>query len=434
MPSPAAWTSIQLKNFRAFEDTGRIDYAPVTLLFGRNSSGKTSILRAPLLLKQMLQQPPGREPAFSGADVDFGSYIETVYSGDTKRDITIAASTTLGRMQDMPLPAEVWRALGEELRSLGHAFTVELTLHWNQTRAKTIVSRIGFSATPDSPALVEMTRTGLGKYNLRIGSGRPRRMNSELTPESLRYMALRADSENVNDFYFSYFAFNLGNTLEVAASRLVHVGPLRDRPSRAYRTDQVGVPGGRDTIDVLRNGGREAADVIGALKTLKMASDVRLDKLAPGYSAILLKQPRTGRMENLADVGFGVSQVLPILATLATVEPGSTVLIEQPELHLHPEAQGNFADVLLDLGERRNLGLVIETHSEHILLRLQRRVAESRVPQGHVTTLFVDRGRVDRGEIDASGRVERGAIPEGFFEEEWSDLVELATAAAKANK
>lgn len=434
MPSPAAWTSIRLQNFRAFQDTGSIDYAPVTLLFGRNSSGKTSILRAPLLLKQMVQQPPGREPAFSGSDVDFGSFVETVYAGDTKRDITISASVDLDPDANMHLPRETWSYLGDEgLKSLRSAFTVEINLHWNQTRAVTVVSRMDFRSTPDSEPLVSMTRTGLGKFNLRIGS-RQRRIHSELTPQSLRYIPSQTPTEKDDDFYFAYFAFNLGNSLESIANRLVHIQPLRDQPSRAYRTDQVGVPGARNTIDVLRGGGKAAADVAAALKTLNMASDVRLDKLAPGYSAILLRQPRTGRMENLADVGFGVSQVLPILATLSTVEAGSTVLIEQPELHLHPEAQGNFADVLLDLARRRSLGLVIETHSEHILLRMQRRVAEGKYGAEDVVTYFVDGGGVKRGDIEPSGRIRPGAVPDGFFEEDWADLVKLAAAAAKGGK
>lgn len=430
MTSKTSWSSIRLRNFRAFEDTGQLDYAPITLFFGRNSSGKTSILRAPLLLKQMLQQMPDREPAFSGSLVDFGSYAETVFSGESSRDIKISATITLPDQDRFVMPQTGWELIGSELRDLQAGFVLSLDLHWNKTRARTVVRSIELRKDPLGDPLVQLVRTGLGKYRMIVGRNKAIRINSELVPQSLRYLALEG-GDGVEEAYLYLFAFGLGNVIEQAMARLVHIGPLRDEPSRAYRTDQVGVPGARDTIDVLRSGGTEAAAIVKGLRALEMASDVKLDRLAPGYSAILLKEPQTGRMENLADVGFGASQVLPILTTLATASAGSTVLIEQPELHLHPRAQGNFADVLLDLGRAKKLGLVIETHSEHMLLRLRRRVAEGAVGSDHISTFFVEGGHVQRAEMDNYGGIATEAMPEGFFEEEWMDLVKLAEAAAR---
>ncbi|WP_082097519.1 DUF3696 domain-containing protein [Demequina silvatica] len=430
MPDGITWLAAALTNFRAFEQTGRIDYAPVTLLFGRNSSGKTSILRAPLLLKQFLEQPPGREPGFSGADVDFGSYLETVHNGDPRRDISISAELDF-RSLTIGLPRELASLFEGHPDSIPGRFTFELTLHWNIKRSRTVVSRIVFKPTPSSSPIIEMLRTGPGKHTVSVGGGRKQKINGELLPQTLRYSALRQNNAQV-DREFDYSMFSLGIVLELAAQRLVHIGPLRDQPSRAYRTDQVGVSTTRDSIEVLRQGGKTAATVAQALKDLKMADDIKIDKLAPGYSAILLSEPLTGRLENLADVGFGVSQVLPIITTLVTAEAGSTVLIEQPELHLHPEAQGNFADVMLQLARENKLGLVIETHSEHILLRLQRRIADTTIGPEHVAAYFVDRGEVRRSPIDKRGRLAQDAVPDGFFEEDWKDLMELTAAAAKA--
>ena len=79
----------------------------------------------------------------------------------------------------------------------------------------------------------------------------------------------------------------------------------------------------------------------------------------------------------MTDVGFGVSQVLPVLTMLLSAPEGSIILLEQPELHLHPNAQAALADLLLDVAEKRNLQLIVESHSEHIVRRLQRRIAES---------------------------------------------------------
>jgi predicted ATPase len=78
----------------------------------------------------------------------------------------------------------------------------------------------------------------------------------------------------------------------------------------------------------------------------------------------------------LTDVGFGVSQVLPVITLLYYVPEGSTVILEQPEIHLHPLAQAHLADLILNVTRHRKIQVILESHSEHLLLRLQRRVAE----------------------------------------------------------
>ena len=84
-----------------------------------------------------------------------------------------------------------------------------------------------------------------------------------------------------------------------------------------------------------------------------------------------------GVESSLSDVGFGVSQILPVITMLMFVPKGSIILLEQPELHLHPNAQAALADLMLDVAEKRNLQLIVESHSEHIVRRLQRRIAEA---------------------------------------------------------
>lgn len=108
------------------------------------------------------------------------------------------------------------------------------------------------------------------------------------------------------------------------------------------------------------------------------------------------------------------------------------VLIEQPELHLHPEAQGRLADVLVGLARQRRTGLVIETHSEHILLRLLRRVAEGEwVNPSDLAVVVVDGGDVLSLGVNELGQLTGGTLPEGFFEEDWQDSLALAQAAAE---
>ena len=92
----------------------------------------------------------------------------------------------------------------------------------------------------------------------------------------------------------------------------------------------------------------------------------------------------------LTDVGFGVSQVLPVITLLQYVPEGSTVILEQPEIHLHPLAQAGLADVIIQAALHRDVQVIIESHSEHLLLRLQRRIAEQALSADDIKLYFCD--------------------------------------------
>jgi predicted ATPase len=429
----SGWTAIDVDNFRRFKSTGVLRYAPVTLLFGRNSSGKTSILRAPLLLRQMIVSPGISEVAFSGAGFDFGSFAELTYGGDVKNDIVIRAEIR-NEDRDIARNSRYVRELGQEYVDLMSRMVVEVSLHWNITRARTVFNHIYFSEDFGSEPLVEFVRTGLGKFTMKVRGEKPLRVNEELNMQSVRIQSL-VSARSDGPGRFDILLFVLANSLQLAAEKLIHIRPLRDEPDRAYRLDQIGINSPGMAVDVLRSSGVAVNRLVSnALKQLGMASGIKLEKLAPGYVAIALTDPDTGRRDNIADVGFGVSQVLPIITTLATAPRGSTVLIEQPELHLHPAAQGNLADVMYEMALSRGLNLVIESHSEHLLLRLQRRIAEEKLGKDDVATYFIDKGEVRLAEIDEFGQIDMGAMPEGFFEDDWIDLMHTTQAAAKRQK
>jgi predicted ATPase len=92
----------------------------------------------------------------------------------------------------------------------------------------------------------------------------------------------------------------------------------------------------------------------------------------------------------LTDVGFGVSQVLPVITLLQYVPEGSTIILEQPEIHLHPLAQANLADAIVHAASHRKVQVILESHSEHMLLRLQRRVAEEEISANEIKLYFCD--------------------------------------------
>ena len=227
--------------------------------------------------------------------------------------------------------------------------------------------------------------------------------------------------------------------------RLFYLGPLRQFPARQYpwqgsTPSDVGVAGERTIEALLSSRGRDPVrtnarkydkrgyairrisveqHVAEWLKELNLVDDFDVEQISPGidlYQVMVRRQTESTRV-TLADVGFGVSQVLPVLALLAYVPEGSTVLLEQPELHLHPAVQSGLADVILEAAKIRKVQVIVESHSEHLLLRLQRRVAEGRADPNDVSLYFCNlkggRSHLQRLSVNHLGEIEDW--PDGFF-------------------
>ena len=152
--------------------------------------------------------------------------------------------------------------------------------------------------------------------------------------------------------------------------------------------------------------------------------------------SLLLSEQSTGVHVGLTDVGFGLSQVLPVIVQ-SVVSQGKTILIEQPEYHLHPRLQAELGDMFIEsaLGEQKNTFL-IETHSEHLILRIMRRMRETfegRLPEGmppikpeDVAVVYVEKDG-DQSIIREMPLNERGELvkawPGGFFEEGFREVM-----------
>lgn len=406
-------------------------YEPITLLFGKNSSGKTTLLRAPLLLKQAMDGMNSNEAVLSGPEVDFGSYKETVLNGQVSKDVRLTAVLAAGGETHLP---SLVREANPAYLDLFNRMQVDVLFHWNQRSGHPQYQSISFSNPDTRRKVLGFDRAGPEEFEVKSGNKRLLRVPFPLSLQSLRYteLAFRDSGDDRETVATAFLMYALSSTLQSTSQDIIHIGPLREMPKRAYNTDQpIVTQSGGSAVAVLRSG-KGVKQIAWALQELGMANSVSVRKLAPGFVAVTLQDAGSGRFDNLADVGFGVSQVLPILATLATASPYMTVLIEQPELHLHPEAQGRLADVLYSLARSRRLKLVIETHSEHILLRLQRRVAEQIIQPRELAVYFVNSGRVKRAEIDRYGKVDNSAIPKGFFDDDWEDLMLMTKAAAEA--
>ena len=245
---------------------------------------------------------------------------------------------------------------------------------------------------------------------------------------------------------------------EKMLKNLYYLGPLRLPPKRFYQwsgdsPDYVGSQGefaiaallaANSEGRKLNRGPRKQYMLFGEfiaywLQQMKMISSFKVVPVAKGRKEfeVLVKTYAGAPEVKLTDVGFGVSQVLPALVQAFYAPPGSTVWMEQPEIHLHPQVQAELADAFISAtqagedGSPRNVQLIIESHSEHFLARLQRRVAEGVLSPEDVAIYFCSRpgskAEIEPLRIDEYGEIENW--PPHFFGDEMEDVMARTIAA-----
>lgn len=230
---------------------------------------------------------------------------------------------------------------------------------------------------------------------------------------------------------------------------MIHVPGLRGNPERTYRTSAVAAefPGTfNDYVASLIHHWRRTRDPrltrLGTyLKKLGLSWKVDTRQLDDTRVEIRVgRMPRGTQggardMVSIADVGFGVSQSLPVLVALRAAREGQLVYIEQPEIHLHPKAQIALAEILVEAAGR-GVRLVVETHSAHILLCLQTLAAEGRIRSDDIILHWFRRDmeegatRVSSSSLDRSGSY--GDWPADFGEIELSLQDRYLSAAARS--
>ncbi|BAH47017.1 AAA family ATPase [Rhodococcus sp. NPDC019627] len=234
-------------------------------------------------------------------------------------------------------------------------------------------------------------------------------------------------------------------------SSIRYLGPLREEPQvvsptgARYRALPAG-PKGEYTADLLArmrvseirygdwNGEIRVGTVSEALTLwtayLGVGDDVSVEdqgKLGRG-----LRIRVNGIERDLTTIGVGASQLIPVLTVVLTAPAGSIVLLEQPELHLHPSVQSRLADFFLRA--RINIKLVVETHSEYMITRIRRRVVEKTTPARHIAVLFAEQhdGITEMRHLHLDRLGDFSHWPRAFFDTQDEEARALVVAVRKA--
>lgn len=400
---------LRLSNFRAFDREVTVRFRPITILIGRNNAGKSSVIQFLLMLQQSLSLDSTSFLAPSGEKVRLGLFSEIRNVKSRKKNLSFSL-----RAIDPDRPGDAL-SLYPEAQRLGSGQPLRYTIDASVARGKA-----GELRGKSSMAAL------LGDNTLFTLSApvteRSRFMNFTDARRQRRSSRLNSGQEQAEQYCLAALArqFNL----------LHHIGPVRADIPRSFdagepiATNYVGSTG-RNALHLLKDIRASRSRYRFFLSHLSKVLDIGAIAFNERgeLAQCIAKNNATGAETNLADLGFGVSQCLPIFVQGAVMDPYSTLMIEQPEARMHPTAQLELAAFFADLWGQRNVCSIIETHSGNILLRLRSLIAlgpeQGGLSPADVSIAYFDiqddgQTAVRNLAIDENGMMEDG-LPLEFF-------------------
>ena len=378
-------TAITVGGYKSIRDETTIEIRPLTILAGANSSGKSSIMQPMLLMKQTLDAVyDAGSLLLNGPNIRFTQY-EQLLPVKFKSSDTLTAGYEVGVESTLSWTTR-YRVSQEEQKR--HIEILSMDVATNDEK---------FTLTPDMTE-EEILEHGPKRIKDFVESAFSDESKMELgcrVSSSRCFLQVEVyDKESEISFTRLLPSFLFSPDLRPAIKNLIHLPGLRGNPERVYPIAAAQGPNFPGTFEnyvasmILRwqqEGNEKILQIANDLKSLGLTSWVKAKpvddssvELRVGRVPVFNEAPSELEGVSIADVGIGVSQVLPVLVAVRASEPGQMVYIEQPELHLHPSAQVALASVLADAA-KRGVRVVIETHSSLLLQAVMTLIAEEKL-------------------------------------------------------
>ncbi|MBG0813847.1 DUF3696 domain-containing protein [Planomonospora sp. ID82291] len=408
-----------VENYRCFKERQEIELRPITIILGKNNSGKSALTRLPLLLE-------------TGVRTDSTLPLDLEALGDDPPDYL-----------DLVYGRNVHRALRFEfvVGGPGRAIEIKATIQNIAERQIQFVRELRVADGGRSLRLEWLAEDAGRSYSMTLRSRPPVEMK-------IRFRGLIpvvTDRSGTDPDHIDWLA-GLEYDVRRCFGEIQYLSAYRQRPSRLIRLPSriaadVGSVG-ENAAGMLVNdhvrGERVLLDQVNRLLGDSLAGwRLEIEQQGPMYAVNLRSLTNPELSVNLLDSGTGVAQVLPLLVQRAydtvnrkALRQGTLHVIEEPELHLHPAFHALLADLFIAGAQQQTGRFLIETHSETMLLRIRRRIAEGRIPPDDVAVYFVDHDAgsswVRRIGIDRLGNLDYW--PSGVFSEDFEETKKLAEA------
>lgn len=414
--SDELWFTVS--GYKAVRDETRVRIAPLTVIAGSNSAGKSSFMQPFLMMKQTLDSAfdPGALLLY-GPNVRITDRTQVMSRGKARTDVVSEFSVGMemgedGRKVTFGTSEQEVVLISDEIHANGN--TVRLSTELTEQEHSALRERVEETAGYFAPAVSRSAEeaAGDGAWDIEV---RRNRCFLDLV------LAVKFDGRSLA----------LTVTDEIAPEApwiellqgIIHVPGLRGNPERAYSRSAVGrtYPGTFETyvaslVYAWTTGSGDQLTRLGRqLEALGLTWKIVARRLNDASIELLVgrtphaQQGGANDIVSVADVGFGVSQTLPVLVSLLTASPGQVVYLEQPEIHLHPRAQVALASVLVEAAAR-GVRVVAETHSSLVIRGIQTAVAAGRLQPGDLSFNWFGRDTktgfqtVTEAIVDSAGR------------------------------
>jgi len=453
-------TELSLENFKSWKRIDGMRFAPITGLFGTNSSGKTGILQLLLLIKQTVESTDRLQVLDFGNDkspANLGSFREVVFSHEgppAKLDWSIRWKLPTSLKIKNPEDRKTDLFVGDEI-----GFSVEIT---ENDKKRLGVKEIAYSFAgrdfkmerkPDDRNTYTLSVSPSDGFSFQRTVGRPKDL-----PAPVKCYGF---PNEVNARYQNAsFLSDLQLEFERLFTGTKYLGPLREYPKRQYAWSGV------EPADMGQRGERVVEAILAArdrnlqlsrgkgrakvMETLEERVAVWLkefglidsfhvepiSKEGGNIYRVKVRRSPTSPDVLITDVGFGVSQILPAIVLCYYAPKGSIIILEQPEIHLHPAVQAGLADVFIDAVRTRGIQIIFESHSEHLLKRLQRRIAEQEITPETTALYFCETenggSKLTTLDVDLFGNIQNW--PKDFFGDQFGEMAAMTKAALNRKK
>lgn len=404
---------LTVSGFKAVRDSASLRVAPLTIIAGSNSSGKSSFIQTLLLMKQTLESAFDPGPLLLyGPNAKFTSHTQVLSRGKSRSDVANEfdiqmSSDSFGRKVTFAADGQGLHIDSDEV--VRNAETLRLS------EALTAKARDALRA--EYAHLLDGLSRGKDEQDTGIWDVVVQRNRCFLEPSVQlnfrdRYTTINAPSDRISSAPW----VNL-------IRGIIHVPGLRGNPERAYPRSAVGAtyPGTFETyVASIVNNWADTGDprltlLASDLEALGLTWKVVARKVNDASVELLVgrlphaQQGGANDLVSVADVGFGVSQTLPVVVALHAATPGQLVYIEQPEIHLHPRAQLALVDCLVNAASR-GVKVIAETHSSLLIRGIQTAVARDAIEARAVSMNWFSRDSksgvtsITPAELDDQGR------------------------------
>ena len=451
-------TSLRIRNLKALEDTEELAIKPLTLLIGPNSAGKSTVLQALLMMKQTVDSRDLRNPlSINGPWVEMGSFRDLIRGRNIDNtlgiDLTFAAPDFTESLMEVLIPSAI--SFSSEIDSRASGRRLITSANFKETRDGRISSQrfvfeykwdeSDYARGPEphgSVVLREDEKAYLCRASVPAKEGQAGSLDHHVwsRPEAKFYSLIPEELGDSNTVWPRAIMQSFSYDFERSFSAFSYLGPLRARPKRVYSVtgetpQDVGHTGEKFADVLLSAGSRRLESKLSEwLSKFEVAAEFKLRQMEQSFFFVELRNPLSGVTVNLADSGFGSSQVIPIIVEGFFAQEGALMLFEQPEIHLHPRAQGVLGDLLVDIASEGRR-LIVETHSEHMLGRIQSNIAEGNITKEDVGVYYfqpnVTGTRVHELVLDGNGQFETEGLPEDFFAQGYNESLRQMDAIAK---